>query len=91
MPFIARFVIEGRSQAGGAADTYTQTFTDDDLTPLLTVTHNLGKTPTAIAVKDNTGEIVVPDNIEILSDSQVAIDLTNYRPIQSEWTLSIEA
>jgi len=89
MPFIARFVIQGSSQAGGN-DTYTQTFTDDDLTPLLIVTHSLGKTPTAVTVKDDTGEIVVPDNIEILSDSQVSIDLTNYRPIPNEWTVSIE-
>lgn len=90
MPFIARFVIQGSSQGGGGNDTYTQTFTDDNLTPLLTVTHNLGKTPTAITVKDGSGQIVMPDQIEVLSNSEVTIDLTSYRPIQSEWTVSIE-
>ena len=89
MPFIARFVIQGSSQAGGN-DTYTQAFTDDDLTPLLIVNHNLGKTPTAITVKDENLEIVFPDDIQVLSDTQVVIDLTNYRPIQSTWTVSIE-
>ncbi len=89
MPFIARFVIQGSSQAGGN-DTYTKAFTDDDLAPFLTITHNLGKTPTAITVKDGSGQIVMPDQIDVLSDSEVTIDLTSYRPIQSEWTASIE-
>jgi len=75
--------------AAASIPTFTRaTFDNDDLTAgVLTITHNLGLSApyaTNIFIFDNTGNLIIPDEITGAADS-VAVDLTSYGAISGTW------
>jgi hypothetical protein len=67
---------------------YTQTFTDGDLTAgVLTVNHALNQDILIVAVTDNTGNIIVPDEVTFTDADNADIDLSSYGTITGTWQL----
>ena len=73
------------------APAYETTFTDANLSiaGLLSVVHNLDPSPSAVAVWNPDGEIVLPDGINFVNDAAIAIDLASYQPLAGTWKVSV--
>lgn len=71
---------------------YVQRFTDSDLSiaDVLPVIHGLNTaSPAAVVVRDDSGAEVVPDLIEPISASALAVTLSSFRPIPNTWTVEV--
>jgi len=77
---------------GGGSTTYTKTFDDSDLSSgILTVVHNFGHQYTSIpAIIDNTGKIVLPDEITYTNTTQLSVDLSSYGTITGTWRAVVQ-
>jgi hypothetical protein len=75
--------------AGGGASATEAVFTNGDLTAgILTVTHNAGLSSkfTALAqVINNSGSMVIPDEINTFSTNSFKVDLSSYGTIAGDW------
>lgn len=72
---------------------YETSFTDTDLVSnVLTVTHNLNKQlVSAITIWSNGNKVVIPDEIEAISNTQLKIDFTSYGTLSGTWNVRIIA
>lgn len=75
---------------GGAANTFIQNFVDGDLVAgVLTVNHNLNSNPVSVTVRDNNGDIVVPDAVTMVTVNQITVDLTSFGVIAGTWSVFV--
>lgn len=74
----------------GATSIYRQSFVDADLTSgTITITHNLGQKYIIAQIYDENDELMVPDNIKLLSMSQCELDLFSFGTIIGTWNVTI--
>jgi hypothetical protein len=84
--------LELAAGGGGGASGYTTSFTPSDLVSgILTVTHNLATKYVVIQVYDNNDKMIVPDEVTLLSATQLTVDLTSYGTIAGTWNLRVVA
>jgi hypothetical protein len=74
------------SEITDSSTSYFLSFTNANLASgILTVTHNLGHKYVTVQVYDNTDKLIIPDDVELLSESQLNIDLSSYGTISGTW------
>jgi hypothetical protein len=70
--------------------TYSTTFTNTSLVAgILTVTHNLNKSPVLVQVYNNSGNQILPDQITIVTVNQITIDLNSFVPLIDIWSIMV--
>ncbi|MBL1177649.1 hypothetical protein [Pantanalinema sp. GBBB05] len=88
-------VAGGQGPAGTPAEggnaSYDRAFTNSDLSiaGLLPVVHDLNTNPSGVTVFNSSGEMVLPDRVEVLTANTLSIDLSSFIPLQGAWSLSI--
>lgn len=77
-------------EQGGGASATELTFTNSDLsTGVLTVTHNLGLASAysvMVQVINNSGAVIIPDQINTFAANSFKVDLTSYGTISGTWS-----
>lgn len=67
---------------------YSTTFTNASLSAgVLTVTHNLNKTPVVVVIADNNSKQIIPDDITFSSNNEIAVDLTQFGTLTGTWSV----
>lgn len=89
-PTPTRVIEVGSSNTSGSSS-YDRSFTQADLSiaNILPVTHGLNTYPSAVAIWNASGESILPDRLEVLTDNAVAIDLSSFAPLAGTWRVSI--
>ena len=81
----------GSGSGGGAS--FEMTFDDSFLSvaKVLIVNHGLGNSPSGVIIYNASGELIVPDRIEVANSNAIAVHLQSFAPLQGTWTVSITA
>lgn len=80
----------GYSGLNGQGGGYFATFTNGDLvTGKMIVQHNLGYYPCPVAIEDNNGVVIYPDDITHYNGNSFLMDLTTYGTITGTWKVGV--
>lgn len=72
------------------ARNYQTTFLNANLVAgVLTVTHNLGNQYPGVTVIDDTGKMILPDDVTYTSTSALTVDLTSFGTIANTWRVTV--
>ncbi|MBL1176877.1 hypothetical protein [Pantanalinema sp. GBBB05] len=84
-------IVEVGSPNSSGSSSYDSSFTQADLSiaNILPVTHGLNTYPSAVTIWNASGESILPDRLEVLTDNAVAIDLSSFAPLAGTWRVSI--
>jgi hypothetical protein len=75
---------------GVGLDIFRRSFVNADLVAgVLTVTHNLGVRYHAVAVYDDTNQLVTPDAVTDVDANSLTIDLTSFGVITGTWNVVV--
>ncbi len=75
---------------GVGLDIFRRSFVDADLAAgVLTVTHNLGVRYHAVAVYDDSDQLVTPDAIIDVDANSLTVDLTSFGVIAGTWNVVV--
>jgi hypothetical protein len=78
--------------AGSAADTYTETFVDGDLTAgSIAITHSLNDQYPLVQIYDNSDNLIIPDEVTATSVSVSTLDLSGYGTLVGTYRVVISA
>jgi len=58
-------------------------------TPVITVNHNLNSQYVSVTVFDNNNLIIIPDDVDAVSTTQLTVDVTSYGTITGTWRIVV--